>query len=136
MDLASREPRSGPAAAPGSAPGGPTRERAARGTRPRGPWSARQASKRGTEPARRAPRNAHVRHANVPRQRAERRAQARDRLVGIDLAPAHAGRPLARREPALEVDVARLEHAPLAMGLEIDAAQELAVVEERQAVVT
>src|SRR5438045_8785048 len=71
----------------------------------------------------------HALHANMPGKRVERAREPRERRVAIRHAPARARRGLARREPGLEVRVARLEQSRLAVRLEVDASEQLAVVE-------
>src|ERR1051326_6013439 len=77
----------------------------------------------------------HARDGHMPGELAGRAREPRERGVAIEIAPADSRRGLARGEPGLEVRVPRLEDVRLAVRLQVDAADQLAVVEERQAVI-
>src|SRR5207247_9271733 len=77
----------------------------------------------------------HLGSAHEGGQGAQRLREPGQRLVLVDAAPP-GRRHLRRREPGLEVHVANLQPALDAMGLGIEAADEMTVMEDRQHVVT
>jgi hypothetical protein len=73
--------------------------------------------------------------ADEGRERAQGRRGAGQSRLAVEGAPRGGGRRRSGREPALEVHAAHLEPPRLAMNLRVEPADELPVMEDRQAVI-